>query len=119
MTNKAPIKTKERIEFENFVKSARVLEVKANMADQGVDLSKISRQTLDEIIRLIDRQTDLSREIQEKQRHVQVESQQIQAEIAGIATKAEGIIDLIMKEQEIGVYAKKAEAPKETVPESQ
>lgn len=109
MKNQSPVKTKERIEYEHFIKDARILDLKANMSEQGIDISKVSRQELDEIIRLINKQTDLSREIQENE-------QQTQAEIAEIAKEAEAIIDSIMREQQVGQYAIKPEPLKDKVP---
>lgn len=116
MSSKLPVKTKERIAYENFIKAARMLDLKANLSEQGIDLSKVPQQTLDELIRLLDKQNALQREgqvkIQKAQQEIQKETQEA---IIGVVQKADAILVSIKTEQGIiGVAEIKEQKVSET-----
>jgi|GEM_PF-3343879 DNA anti-recombination protein RmuC len=105
--------TKERIEFNKELKKAQEyineLALKADMSEQGIDTSKVSRQTFDEIKRQHDSQSkiqakynaEISKVTQERQEQINKIQATLQAEIAAGVEALNKIMEDIKKEQGI------------------
>lgn len=98
--------TPERIEIEKYVKEAQahanMLAMKADLSEQGIDTSKVSHQTLDEIKRCNDKKVKIQQGYQKTISDVQAAAQQrMQTEIAEVDLESNRIIAGILAEQGI------------------
>ena len=63
--------TKEQLEYEELTKKMRIVTAKLRIAQEGIDISSISQQNLDKIIRTFDDMDKIQRETQQKTSNVQ------------------------------------------------
>jgi|SRR3972149_256209 len=63
---KAPTPTKEQIEYEDAKKSFRVATAKARLHSAGIDMSKMSQQTIDKVMRIFDDMEHIQQDTQQK-----------------------------------------------------
>lgn len=63
--------TKEQLEYEELTKKMRIITAKLRIAQEGIDISSISQQNLDKIIRTFDDMDKIQRETQQKTSNIQ------------------------------------------------
>ena len=113
-------KTKERIEYEKALKHVHELSLKATLSDEGIHTSKVTKQKLDEIRRLLDKGNQVNQKFRNVINNAQQEADAIikkaeedrKAEIAGIEKETEEIINSIKIAQ--GLVAVEQPKPQET-----
>ena len=110
--NETKPKTREAIEYEMGLKTLHELSLKKALSEEGINTSKIPRQKMDEIRRLIDKQGPVRQKYQEIITRTQ---QDMQVELAEIQKEVEEIIKSIKIEQ--GIIIPVPEIP-QTQPEA-
>lgn len=118
-------KTKERLEYEKAMKNLHELSLKAALSEDGINVSQVPRQKLDEIRRLLSSQALVRQKYQEIITRAQTEAnaavtkaqQDMQAELTGIHNEVEETIKQIKIEQGI-IKPPGAEAEQEKQPEA-
>lgn len=63
--------TKEQLEYEELTKKMRIITAKLRITQEGIDISSISQQNLDKIIRTFDDMDKIQRETQQKTSNIQ------------------------------------------------
>jgi len=73
MTNKERTipQTKEQMEYENAKKNFRVATAKERLRSSGIDLSKVSQQAIDNVMRIFDDMESIQQDTQQKTSKVQ------------------------------------------------
>lgn len=93
--NKTQKPTKERIELEKAKKNLRLLDLKAKLSEAGIDIPKVPRQKLDELLRCIDLQNNVFNDSQAKINAIQEEARQA---ANSLAIEGEAIVESLRKE---------------------
>jgi hypothetical protein len=77
MVNKARIapQTKEQIEYEEAKKNFRIATAKTRLYSERVDLSKVSQQAIDKMMRIFDDMDNVQQDTQQKTSRVQQEAE--------------------------------------------
>lgn len=122
--NQTKPKTGEEIELEKALKNLPELKLKSELSKEGINISKVSRQKLDNLRRLLDKQGPVRQKYQEIITKAQQEAsviitkaqQEMQAEFAEIQKEGEEIEKSIKIEQ--GIIIPVLEVP-QTQPETE
>lgn len=69
--NVRPIPTPEQLEYEELTKKMRLTTAKLRIAQEGIDVSSISQQNMDRIMRIFDDMEHIQRESQQKTSKIQ------------------------------------------------
>lgn len=77
MVNKMRItpQTKEQIEYEEAKKNFRIATAKTRLSSEGVDLSKVSQQAIDRMMRIFDDMDNVQQDTQQRTSRIQQEAE--------------------------------------------
>src|SRR3990167_10354431 len=80
-----PMPTPEQLEYEELTKKMRLTTAKLRIAQEGVDVSSISQQNMDKIMRIFDDMEYIQRDSQQKTSKIQqdanIQTQKVNQEI--------------------------------------
>ena len=83
--NVRPTPTPEQLEYEELTKKMRLSTAKLRIAQEGIDVSSISQQNMDKIMRIFDDMEHIQRDSQQKTSKIQqdanIQTQKINQEI--------------------------------------